>query len=139
MENDEKKYAKRIIDLPCCDHDAAIAHLILSSSLAAKRRQEQRQKEEEENETQRDEERDLIISIHHIDDISFFVLVECAHLEQREREREMYTARFCFLSLFSFAKERNPTNALLLALRQREEEEARRRHHIVIIVTHSSL
>jgi hypothetical protein len=61
------------IDPLCCDHDAAIAHLILSSSLAAKRRQEQRQKEEEENEIQRDEERDLIISIHTTSMISRFL------------------------------------------------------------------
>ena len=72
--------------------------------------------------------------------------MECAHLEQRKREREqreMYTARFCFLSYSLFSrKERNPTNALLLLARETDRQTEREEEGIASsssIVTHRSL
>ena len=88
-----------------------------------------------------------IIDRYHIDDISFSVLVECAHLsfnkKREQREREMYTARFCFLSVLSLSLERkkpNERSSVVGARRERERDREKkkashRRHrssHIVL-------
>ena len=86
-----------------------------------------------------------IIDRYHIDDISFSVLVECAHLsfnkKREQRERDVHRALLLSLSLFSLERKKpNERSSVVGARRERERDREKkkashRRHrssHIVL-------